>query len=238
MASQYQIIIQNLSGQNTDFYAFQKQASFANSGVPSNILSSSLAYGPLAPHEGSGAQLDFGFDTQNYVGAKSTIASSSATTFNACISLVSVNNAISQTSAAQPIDLTTSTPGETVNNFSVMSVNPLGLSAPHYQSGLNAGSFGVRVPPYSPTSPPAFYCGCAAFNQDGSITLSSFMAPLPNSQVNCAPVATYYVKVGNFPVGRIITYDIAQSAECNFALGYRTITVKYNPDGTFTTKGS
>lgn len=236
MASQYQIIIQNLSRQNTEFYAFQKQASFANSGVPASILSSSLAYGPLASNEGSGAQLDFGFDTQNYVGAKSTIASST-TKFNACISLASVSNAVSQTSAAQPIDLTTSRPGETVNNFSVMNVTPLGLSAPHYRSGLDAGYFGVQVPSYSPTSPPELYCGCAAINQDGSITLSSFLAPLPNSQVNVAPVATFYVKVGNFPVGQIITYDIAQSAECNFALGYRTITVKYNPDGTFTTKG-
>lgn len=221
-----------------DFYAFQKQASFENSGTPSNILSSCLAHGPLAPHQSSGAQLDFGFDTQTYVGAKSTIASSSTTTFNACLSLVSATNAVSQTSAAQPIDLTPSTPGKTVNNFSVMTISPLGLSAPQYQQDLGAGYFGVQIPSYSPLPAPELYCGCAAFNQDGSIALSSFIAPLPNSQVNCAPVATYYVKVGNFSVGQIITYDIAQSAECDFSLGYRTITAQYNPDGTFTTRGS
>ncbi|MFA7413896.1 MAG: hypothetical protein WC048_05375 [Rhizobium sp.] len=238
MSSQYQIIIKNMSGQSMSFYAFQKQASFTNSGVTPNIVSSCLASGPLAPNESSGAQLDFSFDVQNYVGAKSNITSSTLATFNASISLASAANAVSEASAVQPIELTTQTPDESVNNFSVLAVSPLGLSAAHYQSGLGAGSFGIQIPSYSPTPLPELYCGCAAINQDGSITLSSFITPLPSSQVYCAPVATYYVKVGSVPVGQVITYGTAQAALCDFTRGYRTINVQYNSDGSFTTKGS
>jgi hypothetical protein len=238
MTSQYQIIVKNMSAKNMTFYAFQKQASFTNSGATLSILSSSLASGLLAPNSSSGAQLGFGFDTQIFVGAKSNISSSAAAVFNASISSVSAKNVSSEASATQPIDLTTSTPGETPNNFSVLTLNPLGLSSAHYQSGLDAGYFGIQVPSYSPAPSPTLYCGCAAINQDGSITLSSYIAPAPNSQVGCAPVATYYVKVGSVPVGQMITYETSQSAECDFTLGYRTVSVQYNNDGSFTTKGS
>ena len=217
MVSQYDIIIKNMSGQNLFFYAFQKQASFANSGATLSILSSSLAFGSLAPNDSSGAQLDFGFDAQNYVGAKSKTG---------------------ETSAIQPIKLTTSTPSKSVDNYSVLTVCPLGLSSAYYQQDLDVGYFGVQVPSFSPSPVPELYCGCAAINQDGSITLSSFISPLPNSQVYCAPVATYYVKVGNVPVGQVITYETERSAKCDFTLGCRVIHVNYNNDGSFTTKGS
>lgn len=238
MASQYSIIIKNMSGQTMSFYAFQKQTSFANSGTTPNILSSSLACGTLAPNASSGAQLDFGFDIQTYVGAKSTLTSTSQVKFNASISMVGAKNASSSAAAVQPIDLTTATPGQTVDNSSVLTVSPLGLSAATYQSGLNAGSFGIQIPSYTPTPVPQLYCGCAAINQDGSITLSSFISPLPNSQVYCAPYATYYVSVGNYAVGQSIAYATSQAAVCDFTPGYTVVAVQYNSDGSFTTKGS
>jgi hypothetical protein len=238
MASQYSIIIKNMSAQAMSFYAFQKQASFTNSGVTPTILSSSLASGALAPNASSGAQLDFGFDIQNYAGAKSTVTSSSQLKFNASLSMVSAKNATSGAAAVQPIGLTTSPPSQTVDNSSVLTVSPLGLSAATYQPGLNAGCFGIQVPSYTPTPVPQLYCGCAAINQDGSITLSSFITPLPNSQVYCAPSATYYVSAGNISVGQTIPYATSQAAECDFTPGYTVITVQYNNDGSFTTKGS
>lgn len=238
MAPQYQMIIKNMSGQDLFFYAYQQQAAFANSGATLSILSSSLAFGRLAPNDSSGAQLDFRFDAQNYVGAKSRIPSTSLATFNASISPAIAKNTTGETSAIQPIELTTSTPSESVDNYSVLTVCPLGLSSAHYQQDLDAGYFGVQVPSFSPSSLPELYCGCAAINQDGSVTLSSFISPLPNSQVYCAPVPTYYVKVGNVPVGQLITYGTEQSAKCDFTLGYRVINVNYENDGSFTTKGS
>ena len=235
MTSQYQIIVSNLSDQTVEFYAFQKQAAFTNSGVNPTILSSCLATGALAPHASSGSQLEFGFDTQNYVGAISNIPSSTMVAFNASISQIDAKATTSATSAIQPIELTPTTPGQAANNFSTMTIIPLGLSAPQYQSGPDAGYIGVQVPSYSPTPSPELYCGCATINQDGSITLSSFVAPRPNSQVDCAPVAIFYVKAGNYPVGQVITYDTGQSAACDFTTGVRSITVDYNKDGSFST---
>ncbi|MEX0957293.1 MAG: hypothetical protein WDZ83_19020 [Rhizobiaceae bacterium] len=234
MTSQYQIIISNLSDQAIAFYAFQEQAAFTNSGVSPTILSSCLATGTLAPQASSGSQLDFGFDTQNYVGAISNIPSSSLVAFNASISQVGAKATSSATSAIQPIELTPAASGQ-ADNFSTMTISPLGLSAPRYQSGPRAGYFGVQVPSYSPAPSQELYCGCAAINQDGSITLSSFVAPLPNSQVDCATVAIYHVKVGSFPVGQVITYDTGLSAKCDFTTGVRSIAVDYHKDGSFST---
>ena len=156
---------------------------------------------------------------------------------NASISLAMAVNTSSETSAIQPIDLT-STSGQSVDNFSTLTVSPLGLSAPRYQPDLKAGNFGVEIPVYSPGPVAQLFCGCATINQDGSIILSCFIAPLPNSTVCCAPLPVYYVKLGDISVGEIVPYDTAQAAECDFTSGYRVINVQYNSDGSFTTKGS
>ncbi len=219
MASQYSIIIKNMSAQTMSFYAFQKQASFINSGAAPTVLSSSLASGTLASNASSGAQLDFGFEIQNYAGAKSTVTSSSQVKFNASLSMVSAKSAVSSAAAVQPINLTTSAPSQPVDNSSALTISPLGLSAAIYQPGLTVGSFGIQVPSSTPKPVPELYCGCAAINQDGSITLSSFIAPLPNSQVYCSPYATYYVRVGNYPAGQVVTYTTVQSCRVRFYLG-------------------
>lgn len=220
------------------FYAFQKQATFTNSGISPNVLASSLACGLLAPNSSSGAQLEFGFDEQIYVGAKSNTALSTATMLDANIFLTAAADTTGVTAAIQPIELTTTTPTQTVDNYSVMTTSPLGLSAPHYQTNLNAGHFGVEIPTYAASTAAELYCGCAAINQDGSITLSSFITPVPNSQLYCAPEAVFYVQTGSFPVGQIIPYTTEQAAECDFTSGYSVINVTYENDGFFTTIGS
>lgn len=236
MASQYKIIIENQWSQDTDFYAFQQQAGFQNSGGGLTILSSCVACGPLAPHASSGAQLVFEFDQQTYAGAKSTMFSVNEAAFNVLISLADSVETAMQTSAAQPIDLTPAT-GQS-NNSTTMTVSPLGLSSPAFQSGLDTGSFGIEVPPYTSMPTPELYCGCAAINQDGSIMLSSFIAPRPNSVVMCAPEPVFFVKVGDFGVGQSITYDTSNAARCDFTQGFTVISVTYTQNGSFTIAGS
>lgn len=238
MTSQYHIIIQNMSAQTMSFYAFQKQASFTDSGAVPSVLSSSLACGSLAPHDSSGAQLGFAFDTQNYVGATCSILPSSTPAPSAMTAMASETSAASEASAVQPINLTTPDPSQSVKNCSTLTISPLGLATPVYQSGLAAGSFGIEIPTFEPESVTDLYCGCATINQDGSIVLSSYIVPLPGGEVGCAPTPYYYVKTGSFPVGEAIPYDTSQSASCDFSGGYSTFDVQYNSNGSFTITGS
>lgn len=237
MATQFKIIIRNLSSQAQDFYVFQQQAAFGYQAAPPGILTTCLACAALAPAS-YGAQLDFGFDTQVYAGALNTNASAGVTAFAVTIAPVNTLAITSQTSAAQPIDLTPSPPDSTANNCSSLTVNPLGLSAPQNLSSLAAGCFGVQVPPFTPKPAPELYCGSAVINQSGIIVLSSFIAPNPNALLTCAPAPVYFVKIGNYPVASVIAYDTTLAARCDFSTGYQVITVKYNPDGSFTTTGS
>lgn len=238
MTAQYQIIVQNLSSQPADFYAFQDQATFQNAGSPASIKSSCLAGSSLAPHATSGSQLKFSFDKQVYAGAIGIGANEAVTRFNARISLDTTESVGIQTSAAQPISLTPLEAGQKADNYSTMSLNPLGLSTPIEKQGLPDGYFGVEIPVYTPSPTPELFCGCATINQNGTIVLSSFVSPHPNSQLYCAPVAKYFVKVGDFEVGAVVPYDTSHAATCDFTLGYQVIKVVYNPDGTFTTTGS
>ena len=235
MTSQHQIIIQNLSKQTISFYAFQQQAGFTNSGAKQTVQSSSLATGPLAPHATSGSQLTFGFDTQIYAGAIEPETQAAVANFSVRISFSTNEMVVSQTSAIQPVDLTPAT-GQS-NNHTVLSLNPLGLSAATYQTGPPPGSFGIQVPAFNPAPSPNLYCGSAAINQNGGVTLSSFVAPQPSSQLVCAPLPVYFVKTGSHAVGEVITYDTSQAAKCDFSQGYSVFSVAYNADGTFTTKG-
>lgn len=237
MVAQLQIIVQNLSSQSQYFYVFQQQAGFGNSGITPTILSTSLECAQLAPSS-FGTQLDIAFDTQIYAGALNTNVSAAMTAFNARISFVSTLAVTSQASAAQPIELMPAPSNGTANNCSTLMINPLGLSTPQNLSTLATGSFGVQIPPYTAKPTPELFCGCAVINQNGIITLSSFIAPAPNALFTCSPRPIYYVKIGSYPVGETIIYDTSQAAECDFSTGYQVITVTYNPNGTFTTSGS
>lgn len=236
MTAQYNIIIKNMSSTMTSFYVFQIQSTFSNAGTSPSVKSSSLATGALSPYNNYGSQLNFSFDAQVYAGAKSNNTAASSQALNAKLSMASVANTVSEASAVQPIDLTT-TSGSSVNNFSNLSVSPLGLSAAAYKSGPVAGSFGIQVPSYTPSSSLKLYIGNAVINQDGSVILSSFIPPPPSSQPYCSPKAIYYVGSGAQAAGQIITYDTSNTGTCDFTTGYQTITVQYNSDGTYTSSG-
>jgi len=229
MISQYNITIKNKSDHKLEFFVFQKQASFQNEGVDFSINSCSLAVGSLAPNKSSGAQLMFGFDKQNYIGVKSSNHRDSP---SGCI------GTLTESFAAQPVSLTSSNTGAEENNFSHLKMNSLGLSPPAYKSGIPEGSFGIRIPPYTPNPSVELSCGCAAMNQDGSVTLSSYITPLPNSNFLCRPEPIFFVKVGSHPVGAGIEYSTNQAAKCDFSTGVKSISVEYLMNGTFKTSSS
>lgn len=233
MAAQYKIIVKNMASNNASFYAFQRQAGFTGSGSGATVCSSSLATGQLAPNANSGAQLEFGFDTQVYAGAVCRNPTTSFIVLSANAFASTAFNTASLSAAAQPISLTAAGTN-TSANYTNLSLAPLGLSAPYNQSGLSVGCFGFKVPTFAPSDVQDLYCGCAMLNQDDSIVLSSFVSPQPSSQLYCAPQPIFYIKIGAIPVGQIITYDTGNAGQCDFTSGARVISVQYNPDGTFT----
>lgn len=228
---QYKIIIRNMAAQAANFYAFQQQAAFSSSASGTVVYSTCLSTGELAPSDQSGAQLDFAFDAQIYAGAQCR----NAMTGSAALSHSFLGNTSSLSMAFRAVALTTSMASDNSTNFVKLSVNPLGLSAPFHQEGLAAGFFGLQVPTFAPGSVQGLQCGCAVINQDESITLSSFVAPPPATNLYFAPMETYYVKIGSFSVGQVVNYDTANSARCDFSNGASVIAVSYGSDGTFTT---
>ena len=140
---------------------------------------------------------------------------------------------VTSTSAIMPVSLSGPQPLNSTN----MTINPLGLSKPT-NSDLASGTFGVAVPTYNQTEPAKLYCGNAVKNQDGSIVLSSFVAPFPNQTLTCKSEQIYYVKAGYQAIGGIVEYDITTTtnwAKCDFTSDMSTITVTYMANGTFTT---
>ncbi|UJW76525.1 hypothetical protein [Rhizobium sp. SL42] len=237
MASSYQIIVRNLSQNTQYFFVFQKQARFQPAAAASQILASSLGCQSLGNYGMSGAQISFSFDTQVYAGAVSTMAPLPPPQFNALIQPAATQYLVTSTAAAQPIALSTGVQGASPANCTMLALSPLGLSAPAYQAGLAAGSFGIAVPPFTPAPMPELFCGVAALTGGQNIVLSSFVAPTPNMTTACAPQPVYFVKIGFEPTGNVIAYDESLSARCDFTTGFASITATYNANGTFSTKG-
>ncbi|WP_245277988.1 hypothetical protein [Rhizobium leguminosarum] len=217
------------------FYVFQKQAAFPSLPSPVPILSGSLGCQSVGNYATTGAQINFGLDGQVYAGALSTKPVSAWQ----LIALLALNAAtlsvVGSTSAFRPVMLTTA--DGSPDNCTTLTLDPIGLSAPAYQSGIAIGGFGVNVPSYTPLPRPELYCGVVALNDNQAIILSSFVAPVPNAVVTCIPKQIFFVKLGYQPVGSIVGYEESNAACCDFTTGYVTYTVTYNADGTFSATG-
>ncbi|MFS2177187.1 hypothetical protein ACVITL_006529 [Rhizobium pisi] len=233
-SSSYQIIVRNLSQTTQYFYVFQKQAAFPSLTNPS-ILSSSLGCQSVGNYTSSGAQINFGLDSQIYAGALSTGQAVTPSEFIALITLDATRSIVSTTTAARAITLTT--PSGSPDNCTTLSLDPLGLSVPAYQSKVPVGAFGMIVPTYTPLPVPELYCGVAALNNDQAIILSSYVAPAPNAVLSCIPEQIFFVKTGYQPPGSAVSYDETNAACCDFTTGYATFTVIYNANGTFLATG-
>jgi hypothetical protein len=228
------ILVRNTSNTTQYFNQLHQQAVIT---PPSSILSSCLGCGQVGNYDSTGAQITFSFDAQVYAGAISTMALQPPSQFIAMIATSTSGANVTSTSAIMPVSLSGPQPLNSTN----MTINPLGLSTPT-NSDLASGTFGVAVPTYTPTTstePAKLYCGNAVINQDGSIVLSSFVAPFPNQTLTCKSEQIYYVKAGYQAIGSIVEYDITTTtnwAKCDFTSDMSTITVTYNRDGTFTTE--
>lgn len=234
-SSSYKIIVRNLSQTTQYFYVFQKQATFDPPTGITCIYCSSLGCQNVGNYGSSGAQIVFGLDRQVYAGAVSTAPPVPPSQSAAANTLRTSRLLVSTTTTARSIALTTGTGGDTPANFTDLTLNPLGLSVPTYQSGIMVGAFAVRVPSYTPAPFPQLFCGVAALNADQVIILSSFVAPIPSVTVSCAPEQIFFVKTGYQPAGNNIAYDEGNAARCDFTPGFATITATYNANGTFTT---
>jgi len=228
------ILVRNTSNKTQYFYLLQQQAVIK---PPSSILSSCLGCGQVGNYDSTGAQVTFNFDAQVYAGAISTMALQPPSQFIAMIATSTSGANVTSTSAIMPVSLSGPQPLNSTN----MTINPLGLSKPTHSGDLASGTFGVAVPTYTPTTstePAKLYCGNAVKNQDGSIVLSSFVAPFPNQTLTCKSEQIYYVKAGYQAIGGIVEYDITTTtnwAKCDFTSDMSTITVTYMANGTFTT---
>lgn len=235
-SSTYQIIVRNLSQTTQYFYVFQKQAAFPSSPSPSSILSGSLGCQSVGNYASSGAQINFGLDSQVYAGAVSTMQSAPSSQYIALISLNAATlSVVTSTAAARPVALTTASGSP--DNSTTLTLDPLGLSVPANQTGIPIGGFAMTVPSYTPLPLPELYCGVAALNSAQAIILSSFVAPAPNAVLSCVPKQIFFVRMGYQPVGSTVTYDESHSACCDFTSGYATYTVTYKADGTFSATG-
>lgn len=228
MATSQQILVRNMAANPAYFFVFQQQATFTMSSSQAKICSSSLGCQEVGNYNTTGAQITFGLDAQVYAGALSTMAPLPPSSLNALIT-ISACDMETSSSASQPVNLSAAQP----MNFTEMSINPLGLSTPTTNTNLQAATFGIAVPPYTQTQPPELYCGVAVKMANGSIVLSSYVAPMANQTISCEPKAIYYVKAGYYPTGSNFQYDTSNTAECNFSSGLSTIIVTYNSDGTF-----
>ncbi|WP_164740460.1 hypothetical protein [Rhizobium chutanense] len=233
-SSSYQIIVRNLSQTTQYFYLFQKQAAFPSLVSPS-VRNSSLGCQSVGNYGNSGAQINFGLDRQIYAGVICTMEAVSPSQLIALISLDATQSIIAGTTAKRAITPTTTT-GEPDNSTS-LTLNPLGLSAPAYQSGVPVGAFAINVASYTPSPAPELYCGVAAVNKDPAIILSSFIVPPPNTVMSCIPQQIFFVKTGYQPAGTVVPYDESNAARCDFTTGYGTYTVTYNANGTFSATG-
>ncbi|TAU13483.1 hypothetical protein ELI38_35760 [Rhizobium leguminosarum] len=227
--------VRNFSQTTQYFYVFQKQAAFPLLPSPDPILSGSLGCQSVGNYATSGAQINFGLDSQIYAGALST----KQVSLSQLIALLALNSAtlsvVGSTSAFRPVTLTTA--DGSPDNCTTLTLDPLGLSAPANQAGIAIGGFGINVPSYTPLPHPELYCGVVALNNNQAIILSSFVAPVPNAVMNCIPKQIFFVKMGYQPVGRTVAFDESNSACCDFTTGYETYTVTYNANGTFSATG-
>ncbi len=231
----YQIIVQNLSQTAQYFYVFQKQATFEPSA--GTIYCCSLGCQNVGNYGNSGAQIVFGLDKQIYAGAISTAAPPPPSLATASASSGTSRLLVSNATTKQAISLTTGAGSNPPTNFTELTLSPLGLSAPTYQSGISVGAFAINVPPYTPAPLPTLFCGVAAVNTNQAVILSSFVAPVPNATMNCSPEQVFFVKTGYQPAGNLLTYDEGNSARCDFTIGFATIIATYNSNGTFSTTG-
>jgi len=233
----YKIVVINNSSQSQPFSLFQAPSAY---GTTAQVVSTSLDCQPLRPFSEAGTTLSFSVDSQVYAGAQETMPSTfkNSTSESHLLSRSLAAASAPQTSAVQKVNPTKDV-GSGAANFTIMSVDPVGLSPAIAKDGLPLGAFCISVPSYTPPVP-LYKIGNAAVNQDGSVILSSFIQAPPNQLVLITVSQVFYVAAASFPTGSVIDYTTAMSsaAECDFSKGYTTYTVSYGSNGRFSVQAA
>lgn len=237
MSALFKIVVINNSSQSLPFSLFQAASRYDS---PAEVVSTSLDCQPLRPFSQAGTALSFSVDPQVYAGAQETMPNSfsNSTTQSYLLSRSLAAADASQTTAVQKVSPTQGT-GSSSANFTIMSVDPVGLSPAVAKENISPGAFCISVPAYTPPVP-SYKIGTAAVNQDGSVILSSFIQAPPNQLVSITVLQIFYVAAYAYPTGSVIDYATATSsaAECDFSAGYTTYTVSYGPNGSFSVRAS
>lgn len=217
----YTINVTNNSNSTQGFFFFQVPAVYT--GGPT-VYSNSLFHSMLQPAASSGSVLTFQMNQQYFAGAQTQMAPPTT------------GHVSGGTTASQPVNLTPAS-GTGTGNATNMSVDPLGLSLPYSQSGVQPGAFRIVAPTYNPNADGDFNIGSAIQNANGGpATVSNFITAKPNQFVDCQPVLIFYVQTGSYTAGQVINFTSASNmaASCDTTTGHTTFNVTYNVDGTWT----
>jgi len=139
--------------------------------------------------------------------------------------------------ATRNIDLTTAD-GSPTNNSTLMSISSsggLGLSAPKYTSGVQAGAFRITTPSYNAAAN-NYYAGSAVILGDGTPVLSNFVLASPATNLDAQPIIKYYVAIGDYTSGTVMNFTTSSvtAALCDATQGKISFNVTYTASGTWT----
>lgn len=214
MSTLLTINVQNNSPSTQNFFFFQQPTVFSGGAA---VYSNSLYAQALGSYEQTGAVLTFQVSARTYAAIQEAY------------SMPMVGQTSGYTTATRAIDLAGPSGA---NDATVASVNPLGLSQPAPNPGVQPGAFRITMPAFAP---PQVYNIGSAVQVNGAPTLSSFVNAMPNYNVDCQPIQRFYVQTGGYPPGSVINFTQASvnAAVCDFSGGYSVINVTLNPDGTW-----
>jgi len=200
---------------NQGFYFFQQPAIYTGGG---QVYSNSLYSQTLANYSASGSQLTFQVNLQYYAGIQQANT------------VPQVGQTSGYSSASRAIDLATK--DHTGNDSTIASVDPLSLSAPANNPGVQEGAFRITTPVFS--APPYYNVG-SAVNVNGGIVLSNFVQATPNANTDCQPILKYYVATGQYTPGSVMnfTQSSATAQLCDFTGGNTVANVTLNQDGSW-----
>ncbi|WP_019868569.1 hypothetical protein [Methylovulum miyakonense] len=225
MGSFYTIKIKNESFLNQNFVIFQQPAVYVGGW---QVYVNAVFDGSLRPFYSDGGLLIFQCLQHCYAGAQVAVPS------------LQPGQSTGYMTAGQAIDVT---PQSGVSNNSTnlnLSINPLGLDSPTHAEGVREGAYRIVTPSFDPISSPINVGLAIKHPASDSYILSSFIQAQPLSNIDCQPIAKFYITTGNdYQAGQLINPEsleklLESAAICDATQGSDTFDVTYNPDGSWT----
>ncbi|MCB8877219.1 hypothetical protein [Acidisoma silvae] len=213
----------NKSTQSHGFYFFQEPAKYTGG---TKVYSNSLFGAPLSPYDdptSGGGSLTFRSNLQFVAGVQQSDNN-----------VPPVGQASGYGTATRPIDLTTSD-GSPTNNSTLLAISDtsgLGLSAPKFTPGVQAGAFRITTPSYN-AGANNYLAGSAVQLANGSYVLSNFVLASPAANIDAQPILKYYVAVGDFVSGTVMNFTTSSvtAALCDATSGKVSFNVTYDASG-------